>query len=210
MGKRGVSSGRELRAQRAAQGAPSAASREGAAAAAALGSKRFGMESGAAAAGPVPGRFPFPYTPYRIQEQFMEALYGALEAGRVGIFESPTGTVRRRGRAAANSGRAGPRRWRRRCSPCRLSVTGKIAEPHLRGSVVAPGLGGEAAAGGGAAAGARGRRAGRAEPAAGAAGQRGHGRAAGLGRGLRAEEGGAGHGGQAEGGDALVCRGWVK
>ncbi|KAL9853390.1 ATP-dependent DNA helicase DDX11 isoform 2-T2 [Geothlypis trichas] len=50
------------------------------------------MESGAAAAGPVPGRFPFPYTPYRIQEQFMEALYGALEAGRVGIFESPTGT----------------------------------------------------------------------------------------------------------------------
>ncbi|XP_068047804.1 ATP-dependent DNA helicase DDX11 isoform X1 [Anomalospiza imberbis] len=49
------------------------------------------MESGAAA-GPVPRRFPFPYTPYRIQEQFMEALYGALEAGRVGIFESPTGT----------------------------------------------------------------------------------------------------------------------
>ncbi|NWS97396.1 DDX11 helicase, partial [Mionectes macconnelli] len=36
--------------------------------------------------------FPFPYTPYRIQEEFMEALYGALEAGRVGIFESPTGT----------------------------------------------------------------------------------------------------------------------
>ncbi|XP_064277262.1 ATP-dependent DNA helicase DDX11 isoform X3 [Passer domesticus] len=49
------------------------------------------MESGEAA-GSVPGRFPFPYTPYRIQEQFMEALYGALEAGRVGIFESPTGT----------------------------------------------------------------------------------------------------------------------
>uniref|UniRef100_A0A8C3JU74 Helicase ATP-binding domain-containing protein n=1 Tax=Calidris pygmaea TaxID=425635 RepID=A0A8C3JU74_9CHAR len=38
------------------------------------------------------GRFPFPYTPYLIQERFMEALYGALEAGRVGIFESPTGT----------------------------------------------------------------------------------------------------------------------
>uniref|UniRef100_A0A672VDH4 ATP-dependent DNA helicase DDX11 n=1 Tax=Strigops habroptila TaxID=2489341 RepID=A0A672VDH4_STRHB len=36
--------------------------------------------------------FPFPYTPYLIQEQFMAALYGALEAGRVGIFESPTGT----------------------------------------------------------------------------------------------------------------------
>lgn len=66
------------------------------------------MESGATA-GLAPGRFPFPYTPYRIQEQFMEALYGALEAGRVGIFESPTGTVRRRGRAVAvaEGGRGG-------------------------------------------------------------------------------------------------------
>ncbi|XP_064011711.1 ATP-dependent DNA helicase DDX11 isoform X2 [Pogoniulus pusillus] len=42
--------------------------------------------------GPGAGRFPFPYTPYLIQEQFMAALYGALEAGCVGIFESPTGT----------------------------------------------------------------------------------------------------------------------
>ncbi|KAE8613577.1 hypothetical protein XENTR_v10007766 [Xenopus tropicalis] len=36
--------------------------------------------------------FPFPYEPYPIQEQFMEKLYQALEAGKVGIFESPTGT----------------------------------------------------------------------------------------------------------------------
>ncbi|NXS55263.1 DDX11 helicase, partial [Brachypteracias leptosomus] len=36
--------------------------------------------------------FPFPYTPYPIQERFMAELYSALEAGRVGIFESPTGT----------------------------------------------------------------------------------------------------------------------
>ncbi|NXN13715.1 DDX11 helicase, partial [Indicator maculatus] len=36
--------------------------------------------------------FPFPYTPYLIQERFMAALYNALEAGCVGIFESPTGT----------------------------------------------------------------------------------------------------------------------
>uniref|UniRef100_A0A8D0F8L8 DEAD/H-box helicase 11 n=1 Tax=Strix occidentalis caurina TaxID=311401 RepID=A0A8D0F8L8_STROC len=49
------------------------------------------MESGAAT-GPGGGRFPFPYTPYLIQERFMAALYSALEAGRVGIFESPTGT----------------------------------------------------------------------------------------------------------------------
>ncbi|XP_075998011.1 ATP-dependent DNA helicase DDX11 [Genypterus blacodes] len=37
-------------------------------------------------------RFPFPYQPYTIQEQFMQALYSALDQGKVGIFESPTGT----------------------------------------------------------------------------------------------------------------------
>uniref|UniRef100_K7GI76 ATP-dependent DNA helicase DDX11 n=1 Tax=Pelodiscus sinensis TaxID=13735 RepID=K7GI76_PELSI len=36
--------------------------------------------------------FPFPYTPYSIQEDFMATLYDVLEAGKVGIFESPTGT----------------------------------------------------------------------------------------------------------------------
>ncbi|OCT88134.1 hypothetical protein XELAEV_18016767mg [Xenopus laevis] len=36
--------------------------------------------------------FPFPFEPYPIQEQFMTELYQALEAGKVGIFESPTGT----------------------------------------------------------------------------------------------------------------------
>ncbi|KAF5893568.1 ATP-dependent DNA helicase DDX11, partial [Clarias magur] len=37
-------------------------------------------------------RFPFPFKPYRIQERFMESLYAVLEEGKVGIFESPTGT----------------------------------------------------------------------------------------------------------------------
>ncbi|KAM9755051.1 ATP-dependent DNA helicase DDX11 [Menidia menidia] len=37
-------------------------------------------------------KFPFPYEPYNIQEQFMEALYSALDHSKVGIFESPTGT----------------------------------------------------------------------------------------------------------------------
>ncbi|XP_054844360.1 ATP-dependent DNA helicase DDX11 [Eublepharis macularius] len=36
--------------------------------------------------------FPFPYTPYPIQEEFMAKLYQVLEAGNIGIFESPTGT----------------------------------------------------------------------------------------------------------------------
>uniref|UniRef100_A0A3Q3ARE9 DEAD/H (Asp-Glu-Ala-Asp/His) box helicase 11 n=1 Tax=Kryptolebias marmoratus TaxID=37003 RepID=A0A3Q3ARE9_KRYMA len=37
-------------------------------------------------------QFPFPYQPYDIQERFMQALYNALDQGKVGIFESPTGT----------------------------------------------------------------------------------------------------------------------
>ncbi|XP_069484673.1 ATP-dependent DNA helicase DDX11 isoform X2 [Ambystoma mexicanum] len=36
--------------------------------------------------------FPFPYQPYSIQEDFMAALYRVLESGKIGIFESPTGT----------------------------------------------------------------------------------------------------------------------
>uniref|UniRef100_A0A8D0YX43 DEAD/H-box helicase 11 n=1 Tax=Sus scrofa TaxID=9823 RepID=A0A8D0YX43_PIG len=36
--------------------------------------------------------FPFPFTPYPIQKDFMAALYQVLEAGKIGIFESPTGT----------------------------------------------------------------------------------------------------------------------
>ncbi|XP_004461898.2 ATP-dependent DNA helicase DDX11 isoform X2 [Dasypus novemcinctus] len=36
--------------------------------------------------------FPFPYIPYSIQKDFMTELYQVLEAGKIGIFESPTGT----------------------------------------------------------------------------------------------------------------------
>ena len=35
---------------------------------------------------------PFPFTPYDIQTRFMRALYATIEAGDIGIFESPTGT----------------------------------------------------------------------------------------------------------------------
>ncbi|RKP08780.1 helicase C-terminal domain-containing protein, partial [Thamnocephalis sphaerospora] len=34
----------------------------------------------------------FPFSPYSIQLEFMRALFDTIEAGRVGIFESPTGT----------------------------------------------------------------------------------------------------------------------
>ncbi|XP_012634894.2 ATP-dependent DNA helicase DDX11 [Microcebus murinus] len=41
----------------------------------------------------IPGvQFPFPFTPYSIQKDFMAELYQVLEAGKIGIFESPTGT----------------------------------------------------------------------------------------------------------------------
>jgi chromosome transmission fidelity protein 1 len=38
--------------------------------------------------------FPFPFTPYVIQSEFMKCLYSALQEGRLAIMESPTGTVR--------------------------------------------------------------------------------------------------------------------
>lgn len=37
--------------------------------------------------------FHHPYTPYAIQEDFMSTVYQVLEVGKVGILESPTGTV---------------------------------------------------------------------------------------------------------------------
>uniref|UniRef100_A0A8C3T236 ATP-dependent DNA helicase DDX11 n=1 Tax=Chelydra serpentina TaxID=8475 RepID=A0A8C3T236_CHESE len=50
------------------------------------------QEAAGAAQGKGRVNFPFPYTPYSIQEDFMAKLYDVLEAGKVGIFESPTGT----------------------------------------------------------------------------------------------------------------------
>lgn len=38
--------------------------------------------------------FKFPFTPYPIQVDFMRALFTALEEKKIGIFESPTGTVK--------------------------------------------------------------------------------------------------------------------
>jgi chromosome transmission fidelity protein 1 len=45
-----------------------------------------------------PEEFPFPFEPYAIQKDFMRELYLTLERGHVGIFESPTGTVRKMGK----------------------------------------------------------------------------------------------------------------
>lgn len=37
--------------------------------------------------------FQFPFNPYPIQEKFMRELYFTIENRKLGIFESPTGTV---------------------------------------------------------------------------------------------------------------------
>ncbi|RZF35683.1 hypothetical protein LSTR_LSTR010004 [Laodelphax striatellus] len=39
-----------------------------------------------------PDEFPFPFEPYSIQKDFMKNLFRSLEEGKLGIFESPTGT----------------------------------------------------------------------------------------------------------------------
>ena len=46
----------------------------------------------------MPSDFPFPFEPYNIQKGFMHELYRCLELGKVGIFESPTGTVSKKNR----------------------------------------------------------------------------------------------------------------
>lgn len=40
-----------------------------------------------------PEVFDFPFPPYDIQFKFMKSLYETLENEKLGIFESPTGTV---------------------------------------------------------------------------------------------------------------------
>ncbi|KAM3073916.1 ATP-dependent DNA helicase chl1 [Clarireedia jacksonii] len=42
--------------------------------------------------GKVKKDFHHPYTPYEIQETFMQTVYDVLEEGKIGILESPTGT----------------------------------------------------------------------------------------------------------------------
>ena len=39
-----------------------------------------------------PEQFQFPFEPYDIQKDFMRELFNCLQAGKLGIFESPTGT----------------------------------------------------------------------------------------------------------------------
>ena len=46
------------------------------------------------AAATEPRSFPaFPHEPYGIQLDFMRALYDTIDAGGIGLFESPTGAV---------------------------------------------------------------------------------------------------------------------
>lgn len=40
-----------------------------------------------------PENFNFPFQPYSIQNEFMKNLFELIESKKLGIFESPTGTV---------------------------------------------------------------------------------------------------------------------
>lgn len=51
--------------------------------------------------------FHHPYTPYDVQKQFMSAVYQCLVERKVGILESPTGTVRLDPATTANTPRIG-------------------------------------------------------------------------------------------------------
>ena len=54
-----------------------------------------GAGAGASAPQMSEKEFPcFPFPPYAIQKDLMRHIYATLDAGGVGVFESPTGTVR--------------------------------------------------------------------------------------------------------------------
>ncbi len=42
----------------------------------------------------VPANYGFPFEPYGIQRELMSELHATAASGGVGMFESPTGTVR--------------------------------------------------------------------------------------------------------------------
>lgn len=56
--------------------------------------QRRGMEEAGYVGGEGKRLYSFPFEPYEIQKDFMRELYKVLDAKKLGIFESPTGTVR--------------------------------------------------------------------------------------------------------------------
>ena len=58
-----------------------------------MASNSTGSRVGGMASGEEIG-IPFPFEPYEVQKQLIHKIYNIIERKGVGIFESPTGTVR--------------------------------------------------------------------------------------------------------------------
>lgn len=52
------------------------------------------MDGSDAPGSEAPLAIPFPFPPYDVQTRLMRKIYDTLERGGIGVFESPTGTVR--------------------------------------------------------------------------------------------------------------------
>ncbi|XP_029420170.1 ATP-dependent DNA helicase DDX11 isoform X2 [Nannospalax galili] len=79
------------------------------------------MASGSQEVGGI--HFPFPFPPYSIQKDFMAELYQVLEAGKIGIFESPTGTGK------SLSLICGALSWLRDFEQRKLQAEGRLLDP---------------------------------------------------------------------------------
>jgi hypothetical protein len=75
----------------------------------------------------------FPFPPYGIQKDLMRHIYATLDAGGVGVFESPTGTVRR-GECLFARKRPGRARDANSAPAC---LAGQDAQPAVRRADVA-------------------------------------------------------------------------
>jgi hypothetical protein len=74
----------------------------------------------------------FPFPPYGIQLDLMRHIYATLDAGGVGVFESPTGTVRARALRCLH-----PNAVVRFALPCADALLRRVCAPRVRACLCA-------------------------------------------------------------------------